>query len=203
MKISVFAGDLCDAPADVLCTSTNPRLSLVMGTGASVRARGGLNVLRACGALIEKQLTFSGQRDLPPGSAHATTAGDLPAKMIIHCVASDPAHRSSVAIIRSCVRNAVAIAEAAGHRTIAIPLFATGHAAFRLVDSVSAVAEELRIARSTLSEVFVVVYDSERAGDVAALLKRLFHDADVPLIHGPSAVEDEPASWFDPWNEHG
>jgi len=35
MRISIFAGDICDVPAEALCTSTNPRLSLAMGTGAA------------------------------------------------------------------------------------------------------------------------------------------------------------------------
>ena len=33
MKTTIFTGDITDAPADAICTSTNPRLSLVMGTG--------------------------------------------------------------------------------------------------------------------------------------------------------------------------
>jgi hypothetical protein len=48
------------------------------------------------------------------GSAHWTSAGELPVKMIIHCVASDAAHRSSAAIIRDCVTSALALADAAG-----------------------------------------------------------------------------------------
>ena len=35
MRVTVFAGDLCDVHAEALCTSTNPRLSLAMGTGVT------------------------------------------------------------------------------------------------------------------------------------------------------------------------
>jgi O-acetyl-ADP-ribose deacetylase (regulator of RNase III) len=49
-------------------------------------------------------------------------------------VASDAAHRSSAAIIRSCVKNAFAAADAAGCTSIAMPLFRTGHVSPRTVD---------------------------------------------------------------------
>jgi len=118
MKLSIFAGDIADAPADAVCTSTNPRLTLMMGTGASVRARGGRAVARACESLAP----------LPPGAARATTAGNLPHKIAIHCVASDANHRSSEAIVRSCVTTALACADAAGCEIVAMPIFGTGHA---------------------------------------------------------------------------
>jgi O-acetyl-ADP-ribose deacetylase (regulator of RNase III) len=52
MRISIFAGDICDVQAEALCTSTNPRLSLAMGTGGSIRGRGGYEILRECEAIV-------------------------------------------------------------------------------------------------------------------------------------------------------
>ena len=63
---------VADAQADALCTSTNPRLTLVMGTGASVRSAGGFDILRQCEAIIAEEGL------LPPGAVRATTAGTLP-----------------------------------------------------------------------------------------------------------------------------
>ena len=97
MRISIFAGDVSDAPAEALCTSTNPRLSLVMGTGASIRGRGGFEILRACKAIVKAEFVRTGNHGLSAGSVHTTTAGQLPAKAVIHCVASDAAHHSSAA----------------------------------------------------------------------------------------------------------
>lgn len=150
MKVSLFRGDICDAPAEALCTSTNPRLSLMMGTGGAVRERGGFSILRACEALTARG-------PLPPGSAHPTHPGTLPAKLIIHCVASDLAHHSSPEVIRSCVKNALRCAEDAGCRTIAMPLFATGHARFKFERAMEIITEELRSAQSSVEEAFIVV----------------------------------------------
>ncbi len=143
MKISIFAGDLCDAKADALCTSTNPRLSLAMGTGGSVRDRGGYQILRECEAIVEAELLRSGLRGLPSGSVHVTGAGDLPSRVIVHCVASDESHRSSEVIIRNCVTGALARADEAECESIAMPVFAAGHAGFRFESALTAMAGAL------------------------------------------------------------
>ena len=190
MKISIFAGDLCDVPAEALCTSTNPRLSLAMGTGGSVRGRGGYGILRECEAIVEA----AGK--LPVGSAHRTTAGELPAKMIIHCVASDDAHRSSAGIIRDCVTNALALA--AGCESIAMPLFGTGHARFKIEDAVRVMAETLRDDAASVSRVFLVVYDADRADAAARIVRSVIPGAAIDVQRGPAG--EKPASmWMAEW----
>ena len=160
MKITVFQGDITEAPADAICTSTNTRLTLMMGTGGAVRERGGFEVLRAC----EDLLARSGRPQLPPGSAHTTTAGKLPYKAAIHCVASDPStHISSEAIIAACVRNALARADEIGCTTLAMPIFATGHARFSFAKAVRTIIATLQNAKTTVSEVVLAVGDPEKA----------------------------------------
>lgn len=167
MRVQVFEGDIADAPAEAVCTSTNARLSLMMGSGGSVRERGGFVVLREC----EQILAQNGGKPFPPGSVHVTTAGTLPFKAAIHCVASDPAsHLSSAAIIRACVRNALAAADRAGARTLAMPVFATGHARFRFAAALDAIAEALRDAQTEVGEVVLAVPEAEHA----AAARRVF-----------------------------
>jgi O-acetyl-ADP-ribose deacetylase (regulator of RNase III) len=170
MRVSVFVGDLADAEADALCTSTNPRLTLVMGTGAAVRARGGFAVLRACEASVAQELERTGKHGLPDGSAHVTTAGELPHRRIIHCVASNAEHRSSPEIVAACVRNALAAAAAEGCRSIAIPVFGTGHARVRFDVAVRTIAETLR-ASTFDGAIVMVTNDDERAEEARAILE--------------------------------
>lgn len=201
MKISVFAGDVCDVKADALCTSTNPRLSLVMGTGASIRARGGYQILRACEEIVEAEFRRSGRRGLPAGSAHPTTAGDLPSKIIVHCVASDAAHRTSADIIRNCVRNALAIAEATGCNSIAMPLFAAGHARFHFDQVLLAMAETLRDEATAVQHVFIVVYDPDRAGDAVRRIRSVIPGAEIDVERGPQTTNEPIDMWSDDWAE--
>jgi len=186
----IFVGDIADAAADALCTSTNPRLSLMMGTGASVRGRGGPVISRACEAIVAKE------GRLAAGSAHATTAGNLPHKIVIHCVASDAAHRSSTEIVRLCVRNAVRLASDAGCASLALPILATGHAHLRFDDAVQAIAEELRGA--PLERVVLVVNDADRAGGVRAIVQRIL-GGDVPVVKTASAEGKSGSLWDSEW----
>jgi O-acetyl-ADP-ribose deacetylase (regulator of RNase III) len=171
MKISVFAGDLTDAPAEALCTSSNPRLSLMMGTGGAIRERGGFEVLRACEQIVEEEFQRTGRRGLRVGTVHVTAPGRLPCKAIIHCVASDANHMSSAEIIRACVKNALAAADAARCRSIAMPVFATGHARFRFNDALTAMMEALRDASTAVEEVIIVVFVCDRTEDVERVIR--------------------------------
>jgi len=159
MRVSVFAGDIADAPAEAVCTSSNARLSLMMGSGAAIRERGGFEILRECEQIVVR----SGSRALPVGSVHVTTAGRLPFKLVIHCVASDPAtHLSSAEVIRACVTRSLAAAGAARCRSVAMPVFATGHARFKFDLALAAMAGALQDATTSVEEVVVVVKEPER-----------------------------------------
>jgi O-acetyl-ADP-ribose deacetylase (regulator of RNase III) len=195
MKISVFVGDICDAPAEALCTSTNPRLSLAMGTGASIRDRGGYQILRACEEIVKGEFRRSGRRVLPAGSVHATTAGSLPAQMILHCVASDTAHHSSADVIRNCVKNALALVDASGCTSVAMPLFATGHATFNFEKALRVMSETLRDTATAVRQVLIVVYDPERAEDALRLIRSVIPSAEVDLQYGPVAEEETVSMW--------
>lgn len=159
MQIATFTGDIADAPAEAVCTSTNPRLSLMMGTGAAVRERGGFEILRECERL-------RGDRELPPGSAHVTSAGRLPFRAAIHCVACDRTHQSSSGIVSACVKNALARADELGVRSVAMPLFGTGHARVKFDRAIDAMLETLRNAKTNVEKVVIVVFDAERAGQI-------------------------------------
>lgn len=165
MLLSVFTGDIAEAPAEAVCTSTNPRLSLMMGTGAAVRERGGFQILRECEAL-------RGGRELPPGSAHVTSAGGLPFRAAIHCVACDRTHRSSSTIVAACVKNALARADELGIRTLAMPLFATGHARVKFDHAIEAMLQTLRHSKARVEGVVLVVNDPERADRIRRALAR-------------------------------
>lgn len=199
IQLSIFAGDLVDAGTESLCTSTNPHLSLMMGTGAAVRARGGSKVLRACEAIVERERRRTGRDGLPPGSVHATTAGTLPQRLLLHCVASDTAHRSSPEIIKACVTNALAWAQTSGCRSLAMPVFASGHAGENFERATQIIVETLGKAGPPLEEVVLVINDVERAETAQAIAQRTT-GREVPLIRS-NVLEIETSSAWASWDE--
>jgi O-acetyl-ADP-ribose deacetylase (regulator of RNase III) len=181
----VISGDIASVRADAICTSTNPRLSLMMGTGAAVRDRGGYEILRACEAIVAAAGT-----SLKAGQVHVTTAGTLPSRIIIHCVASDAAHHSSDAIIRSCVTSALEAAAANGCTTIAMPVFASGHAHMSFARALKAMASAFK---PKADEIIVVVRDRDRVHEAASILKAALPGVSV-TEQASTDGDDEPVS---------
>jgi O-acetyl-ADP-ribose deacetylase (regulator of RNase III) len=179
MKVSVFAGDIAEAPADAICTSTNPRLSLMMGTGGSVREKGGFEILRECEALLTAETARSGRARMPVGSVWVTGAGALPHQAVLHCVASDVRARSSDAVIRSCVLQSVTAAIRRGITSVAMPVFASGHAHFAFDAALASIAEALASAPEGLAEVIVVVRDEAAAGSAVKILRQRFPEVEL------------------------
>lgn len=163
IAISIFEGDITDASAEAICTSTNPRLSLMMGTGGAVRERGGFEVLRACEDITKG-------KPLPPGSAHATTAGALPFKIAIHCVATNEHHLTSAAIIRACVRSALACAGEHACASVVMPVFGTGHARFKFDQALETMIDALRTAKSDVKSVAIAINEPSRAESARRVL---------------------------------
>ena len=173
MKLNVIRSDIASVRADAICTSTNPRLSLYEGTGGAVRERGGWEIKRACEALLEEERDSTGRQELSVGAVRVTTPGSLPAKVVLHCVASDMLHRSSKEIISACVGNAIVRARQEGCASIAMPVFATGHAAFRFESAVEAMAEAIRDAPAGIEEITIALLDEERVEDVRRILEQV------------------------------
>lgn len=169
-NVFVYAGDICSVPADGICTSTNPHLALMIGTGGAVRDAGGWAVQEACARIIEQESVTSGKKYVPAGSAHLTTAGALPFKGVIHCVASGPFHNTTVELIRTCVRNALAIADAEGWMSVAMPAFGTGHVAFRFTDAIQAMAAEIAATEARHLRCVVIASRERHQAEILAAL---------------------------------
>ena len=162
-EVALFVGELAEAPAEVLCTSTNPRLSLLGGTGAAIIERAGWGVRREASAIVQRAAAEAGKPGLEIGTVHRTTAGALPHAFVLHCVVSEPGYAVSTGAIRSCVRGALAEAERAGSASIALPVFGAGHASFPFDRAVRAIGEELAaIPAAATRRVLLVVFDPDR-----------------------------------------
>lgn len=173
-RVSLFVGQIVDAPAEAICTSTNPRLSLGGGTGRAVLEETGWALKRRLEAIVEEEARRTGESDLPVGFTCAVPAGRPPHRLVVHCVASDPAHRSSPEAVRLCVEGALREAGKAGCRSLALPVFGAGHADLRFDDALRAMAETLReTAAPGVEEVLPVILQPERASAAAEILDRV------------------------------
>jgi len=146
LEVQLFVGELTDAPAEAICTSTNPRLSMGGGTGRSVLVETGWGLRRKLEELAVEEARRLGESELPVGFTCATPGGAVPHQLIVHCVASDALHHSSPEAARLCVEGALGEADRAGCESLALPVFGTGHADLDYGRAVQAMAEALRDA---------------------------------------------------------
>jgi O-acetyl-ADP-ribose deacetylase (regulator of RNase III) len=84
--------------------------------------------------------------------------------------ASNESHLTSATVVQACVRNALACAEAAGCRSIAIPLFGTGHARFKFKQALIAIRDALRASSTEIDQVVIVVLDPGRVPEAERLI---------------------------------
>jgi O-acetyl-ADP-ribose deacetylase (regulator of RNase III) len=123
MKITLVLGDITEQHADAIVNAANSGLMGGGGVDGAIHRRGGPAILAECRALRAARFPDG----LPAGQAVATTAGDLPARWVIHTVGPvySPAQDRS-AILGSCYAESLRAADALGARVVAFPAVSAG-----------------------------------------------------------------------------
>ena len=123
MRLELVTGDITEQRVDAIVNAANSSLLGGGGVDGAIHRRGGPAILAECRALRAGHYG----RGLPPGQAVATTAGNLPARWVIHTVGpvySTTEDRS--AVLRSCYRESLRVAAELGAASIAFPLISAG-----------------------------------------------------------------------------
>ena len=123
MDLRIEPGDITTIHVDAVVNAANSRLLGGGGVDGAIHRRGGGEILAECRQLRETTLP----EGLPAGQAVATTAGELPARWVIHTVG--PVHaktedRSDT--LASCYRESLRVAREIGARTVAFPAISAG-----------------------------------------------------------------------------
>src|SRR5271163_3979859 len=122
--ITLIIGDITQQSVDAIVNAANPSLYGGGGVDGAIHAAGGPQILEEC-RIVRVQKWPDG---LPTGEAIATTAGDLPAKHVIHTVGpiwrggqeNEPEH------LANAYRNSLQLAESLQLTTVAFPSISTG-----------------------------------------------------------------------------
>lgn len=118
MDLTFVEGDITEQVVDAVVNAANASLLGGGGVDGAIHRRGGPAILREC-----RELRRTAHPDgLPVGQAVATTAGDLPARWVIHTVGpvyAKTEDRSEQ--LASCYRESLRVAGELGARTVAFP----------------------------------------------------------------------------------
>ena len=122
-RIELVEGDITDQRADAIVNAANATLLGGGGVDGAIHRQGGETILDACRELRRERYPDG----LPVGEAVATTAGELPARWVIHTVGPvySPAEDRS-ALLASCYRESLRVAAELGARTVAFPAVSAG-----------------------------------------------------------------------------
>lgn len=123
MELELNEGDITQLAVDAIVNAANSALLGGGGVDGAIHRAGGPAILVACRELRAGRYAAG----LPAGDAVATTAGDLPARWVIHTVGPvySPSHDRSETL-RSCYRSSLAVAAELGARSVAFPLISAG-----------------------------------------------------------------------------
>jgi O-acetyl-ADP-ribose deacetylase (regulator of RNase III) len=121
--IEIVRGDITQQQVDAVVNAANSSLLGGGGVDGAIHRKGGPEILAECRKLRASKYG----RGLPTGKAVATTAGNLPARWVIHTVGpvwSNTEDRSS--LLTDCHRNSLAVAAELGATSVAFPAISTG-----------------------------------------------------------------------------
>jgi O-acetyl-ADP-ribose deacetylase len=143
MQVELVEGDITAQRVDVIVNAANSSLLGGGGVDGAIHRRGGPRILEECQALRASRFG----RGLPTGQAVATTAGDLPARWVVHTVGPvfSPAEDRSP-LLRACYENSLRVAAELHAETIAFPLISSGIYGWPIDDAVRQALSVLRSA---------------------------------------------------------
>ncbi|MFG2740302.1 O-acetyl-ADP-ribose deacetylase [Streptomyces sp. KS_5] len=154
--IRLVQGDITRETADAIVNAANSSLLGGGGVDGAIHRRGGPAILDACRDLRASHYG----KGLPTGQAVATTAGDLDARWVIHTVGPVwAASEDRSALLASCYRESLRVADELGARTVAFPAISTGVYRWPMDDAARIATETVRDTPTSVEEVRFVLFD--------------------------------------------
>src|SRR6476659_10638717 len=152
MESSVVRGDITQQQVDAVVNAANNRMRGGGGVDGAIHRAGGPAILEDCVARFP--------HGLATGDAGWTTAGEMPARWVIHVVG--PNHRAGEtdrSLLTSCYARALEVADELGVRTLAFPLVSAGIYGWPKDDAIAAALETFRTVDTAVAEARLVAFD--------------------------------------------
>jgi O-acetyl-ADP-ribose deacetylase len=164
VEITVVQGDITTQDVDAVVNAANSRMRGGGGVDGAIHRAGGRAVLEDCVRRFP--------HGLATGDAGWTTAGDLPARWVIHVVGPNyAAGQRDRSLLTSCYSRALAVADELGARTVAFPLVSAGIYGWPKRDAIAAAVETLSSTGTRVQEARLVAFDRATYDAIAAALR--------------------------------
>src|SRR5918992_956205 len=150
-KLEVVSGDVTKLEVDAIANAANTQLEHGGGVAGAISRAGGPGVQRE-------------SRDKAPiglGGAVETTAGDMPARYVIHAATMELGGPTSAEIIDRAARSTLARAEELGCSSLALVAFGTGVGGFPLGEAARIMVTAAREHEGEIERVLFAVRGEE------------------------------------------
>ncbi|MCT1601624.1 O-acetyl-ADP-ribose deacetylase [Kocuria sp. p3-SID1433] len=149
MELRIQPGDITTIDVDAVVNAANSSLMGGGGVDGAIHRAGGPSILEECKALRAEQLPDG----LPAGQAVATTAGEMPARWVIHTVG--PTYAKTIdksETLASCYRQSLRTAIEIGARTVAFPAISAGVYGWPMDDAARIAVETSEAMRAEVGQ---------------------------------------------------
>jgi O-acetyl-ADP-ribose deacetylase (regulator of RNase III) len=150
-ELEVIAGDVTKLEVDAIANAANTELRHGGGVAAAISRAGGPAVQR------------ESDRRAPIGLGEAveTTAGDMPARWVIHAATMELGGPTSAQIVERATRSTLERAEQLGCRSVALVAFGTGVGGFPLEEAARLMVDAAREHTGELERIVFAVHGAE------------------------------------------
>lgn len=158
VEITLVQGDITEQQVDAVVNAANSSLLGGGGVDGAIHRRGGPSILAECWRLRDDRYPDG----LPTGHAVATTAGDLPARWVIHTVG--PVYAKSEdrsEQLASCYRESLRVADELGAQSVAFPAVSAGSYGWPLDDAARIALSTVQAAETCVDEARFVLFSAE------------------------------------------
>jgi len=170
MRITLVEGDITREPADAIVNAANSSLLGGGGVDGAIHRRGGPAILAECRSLRAGRFLDG----LPTGRAVATTAGDLPARWVIHTVGPVYSRREDRSqLLASCYTESLRVADELGAEVVAFPAVSAGIYGWPARDAARIALGTVRDTDTAVREARFVLFGPEMYGVFVAALAGL------------------------------
>ncbi len=152
-ELEVIEGDVTKLEVDAIANAANTQLKHGGGVAAAISRAGGPEVQRESDDRAPVAL----------GEAVETTAGDMPARYVIHAATMELGGGTSAEIVERATRSTLRRAEELGCRTLALVAFGTGVGGFPPEEAARLMAGAAREHGGGLERVVFCVRGQEAA----------------------------------------
>jgi O-acetyl-ADP-ribose deacetylase len=154
-ELEVISADVTKLEVDAIANAANTQLRHGGGVAGAISRAGGPEVQRESDAKAPIEL----------GEAVETTAGEMPARWVIHAATMELGGPTSAEIIERATRSTLAKAEELGARSLALVAFGTGVGGFPLDEAARIMVGAAREHTGDVDRIVFAVHgaDAERA----------------------------------------